>query len=112
MMIQEERALSKSSEPNSTSVNVSVVVVSHNEGDNLRKTVHSLLATLPSDGEIIVVDDCSADGSADFIDDRYAGVTLLNPAERLGAASARNYGGRQARGEIIIFSDAHMEVPF
>jgi GT2 family glycosyltransferase len=90
---------------------VSVVVVSHNEGDNLRRTVCSLLAGLPADGEILVVDDGSTDGSAEALTGGYGGVSVLRPAERLGAPAARNFGGARARGEVIVFSDAHMEVP-
>jgi glycosyltransferase involved in cell wall biosynthesis len=88
-----------------------VVVISHNEGANLRRTVHSLLASLPADGEIVVVDDHSTDGSADGLRTGYDGVRVLRPAERLGAAGARNYGAAQAGGEILVFSDAHVEVP-
>ena len=88
-----------------------MVVISHNEGAHLRRTVHSLLASLPADGEIIVVDDHSTDSSADGLRTGYDGVRVLRPAERLGAAAARNYGAAQAGGEILVFSDAHVEVP-
>jgi GT2 family glycosyltransferase len=90
---------------------MSVVVVSCNEGENLRRTVHSLLASLPSDGEIIVVDDASTDGSANFLVDGYSGVSVLNPSQRLGVARARNFGAKYARGDIIVFSDAHVQTP-
>lgn len=95
----------------SRSSSVSVVVVSHNEGENLRRTVHSLLASLPADGEVVVVDDSSTDGSADCLTHGYSGVTVLRPDTRLGAAGARNFGGRHARGAVLVFCDAHMELP-
>ena len=44
---------------------VSLIVVSHNEGEWLRKTVNSLARTIPLGGEILVVDDSSTDGSVD-----------------------------------------------
>jgi glycosyltransferase involved in cell wall biosynthesis len=91
-------------------LNVSVVVPSYNEGSYLAKTVHSLLTSLPADGEIIVVDDCSTDGSAGFLPDRDARVRCIRPASRLGAVAARNFGAEQARGEILVFSDAHITV--
>lgn len=94
-----------------SSVSVSVVVISHNEGAHLRRTVHSLLATLPADGEVIVVDDGSTDGSADEFATGYGGVTVLHPPERLGAARARNAGAGAAQGAVIAFSDAHVTVP-
>lgn len=96
---------------NSASASVSVVVVSHNEGDNLRRTIHSLLAGLPADGEIIVVDDCSTDGSTACLNDRYANVAVVRPGERLGVARARNFGGQRAKGQMLVFCDAHVAAP-
>jgi GT2 family glycosyltransferase len=100
-----------SSSSSGPDVSVSVVVPSHGEGDNLRRTVHSLLATLPPDGEIVVVDDASDDGSADFLEQGcYGGVRLLRPATRLGAPAARNQGAAASRGALIVFCDAHVEL--
>jgi GT2 family glycosyltransferase len=89
---------------------VSVVVVSHNEGEYLSRTVHSLLSAWPPDAELIVVDDQSTDGSAEGLTDRYEGVKVLRPSARLGVSGARNFGAREARGDVIVFSDAHVEV--
>src|SRR5258708_4117284 len=89
---------------------ISVVVVSHNEGYYLPRTVHSLLPGLPPDGEIIVVDDHSTDCSADSLVRGYRRVTVIRPKKRLGTVKARNFGARYARGEVIVFSDAHIEV--
>jgi GT2 family glycosyltransferase len=84
------------------------VIVSHNEGNRLRRTVDSLLAGLPPDGEIVVVDDCSTDGRADAFARSYFGVRVVRPETRLGVAAARNFGSAQARGEMLVFSDAHV----
>ncbi len=90
---------------------LSVVVISLNEGESLRRTVDNLRDTLPSESEIIVVDDSSTDGSSGFLDDGYTGVTLLRPAGRLGVAGARNFGASHAQGDILVFSDAHVLAP-
>jgi glycosyltransferase involved in cell wall biosynthesis len=90
---------------------LSVVVISLNEGESLRRTVDNLRDTLPPQSEIVVVDDGSTDGSVDFLSDGYAGVTLLRPAERLGVSRARNFGARHATGDVLVFSDAHVSVP-
>jgi len=95
----------------STPQTVSVVVVTLNEGEYLRRTVDSFLASLPAGGQIIVVDDGSTDGSADFLRHGYHGVILLRPTERLGVAQARNFGARHARGSVLVFSDAHVALP-
>ncbi len=86
---------------------ISAVIVTLNEGPRLRGTVESFQATLPPGGEILVVDDGSDDGSTDFLASPKKPVRLLR-SNRLGVAKARNYGGRHARGDVIVFSDAHM----
>lgn len=78
----------------------------------LRRTVDGMLATLPWDSEIIVVDDQSSDGSTDFLDERYAAARLVRTPERLGVARSRNLGATQATGRVLVFSDAHVEVGF
>jgi GT2 family glycosyltransferase len=87
---------------------VSVVVPTLNEGDLLRRTVEALRASLPADGEIIVVDDGSTDGSTDFLANPGERITLLRPSRRLGSAGARNFGAAEARGRLLVFSDAHV----
>ena len=87
----------------------SVVVPSHNEGEQLRATVHHLLGTLPPDAEIVVVDDASTDGSADPLRRGYASVRLIRSTRRIGAVAARNRGAAAARGEILVFADAHVQ---
>jgi GT2 family glycosyltransferase len=90
------------------SPSVSAVVPSRDEGANLRRTVHHLLATMPADGEIVVVDDGSTDGSADFPAERYPAVRVIRPDSSLGPGGARNLGAEAARGDIVLFCDAHV----
>lgn len=86
---------------------VSIVVIARNEGAELRRTVENLEATLPGGGEIVVVDDGSEDGSADFLGRRRPGVRLYRTRD-LGVARARNYGAARARGDALVFADAHV----
>jgi len=96
---------------NLSSPSISVVIATLNEGEYLRRTVENLLATLPDDGEIIVVDDGSTDGSADFLKGRNGRLVPLHPVQRLGSACARNFGAAHARGEVLVFADAHVAAP-
>jgi len=90
---------------------VSVVIPALNEGDYLRRTVEQVRATLPPRGEIIVVDDGSADGCCDFLRASPGGVRLLEPsAERLGVSGARNKGAAAAGGEVVVFLDGHVDM--
>jgi GT2 family glycosyltransferase len=91
-------------------VPVTVVIPSYDEGHRLAATVESLLATLPAGAEVIVVDDCSTDGSADRLGSIDYRVRVLRPPERLGVAGARNYGASVSHGSLLVFCDAHVSV--
>lgn len=90
----------------------SIIIPCKNESANVKMTVDSLMANTPSRGaEILVVDDMSGDGCCRFLqtDARYSKVQyILSPG--LGAARARNYGAAAAKGEYLIFCDAHITV--
>lgn len=91
---------------------ISVILPAANESVLLKRTVDQFAATLPANSEIIVVDNGSTDGSADFLaDPTYADVQLIQTTELLGVAGARNRGLAQAQGEIVIFADAHIDLP-
>jgi GT2 family glycosyltransferase len=89
---------------------VSIIVVSHNEGENLPLTISGIRATVPREVEIIVVDDWSTDDSADAINDvPDADVRVVRPAARGGVTGSRNAGAREAHGDVIVFADAHVD---
>jgi GT2 family glycosyltransferase len=88
-------------------VALSIVVVSHNEGENLPRTIEGIRATVPDDVEIVVVDDWSTDGSAATVAPGTA--RIVRTPQRGGVVGARNTGGRIARGEVVVFADAHID---
>lgn len=85
---------------------ISVIVVTLNEGDQLRQTVEHLERSLPPASEIVVVDDGSADGSVACLAGRDRLRILQTPG--IGVARARNTGGRAAAGDVLVFADAHI----
>jgi glycosyltransferase involved in cell wall biosynthesis len=95
-----------------TPVKISVVLPATNESVLLERTVVQFRATLPEPSEIIVVDNGSRDGCSDFLlDDPPADVRLIRTPEPLGVAGARNRGLAAARGEVLVFADAHVDLP-
>lgn len=96
-------------------VSFSIIIPVKNEGrQNVEMTLDSLLQTSPGISyEILVVDDNSNDGCCNILRerrDRYKTVRLID-SPGLGAAGARNLGADAARGDILIFCDAHVTVP-
>jgi len=84
----------------------SVIIPAFNEEKTLEACLHSLARqTLSRDRyEIIVVDDGSTDGTLEIIK-QHPWVESVRQSNQ-GPAAARNHGVRQARGDIILFTDA------
>jgi GT2 family glycosyltransferase len=91
----------------------SVVIPTCNEGDMLRMTVDSIIerTTYPA-FEIVIVDDGSTDGSCDAYRTPGAadGRTRVVDAGGVGIPRARNLGEEHARGDLVVFLDAHCRV--
>ena len=88
---------------------LAVVITALNEGPHLRRTVENFQATLPAGSEIVVVDDGSDDGCADFLKAQ-SSVRFLRTG-CVGVARARNLGARSAGTDIVLFADAHISLP-
>ena len=84
---------------------VSVVVPAHESASTLGRTLSALTAQeLTEPYEVIVVDDGSTDGGAE-IAERAGPLVRVIRQPRAGAAEARNRGAREARGQILAFTD-------
>jgi glycosyltransferase involved in cell wall biosynthesis len=87
----------------------SVVIATRNEGEMLHRTVASVLDdTAYAPIEVVVVDDGSTDGSTAGLDGD--GSVRVVRGHELGAPGARNLGAAHARGEYLVFLDAHCRV--
>jgi glycosyltransferase involved in cell wall biosynthesis len=58
---------------------------------------------------VLVVDDASTDTSSQLAE--AAGAQVLRLAHNSGPATARNHGGQQAEGEILVFTDSDVLLP-
>jgi cellulose synthase/poly-beta-1,6-N-acetylglucosamine synthase-like glycosyltransferase len=88
---------------------VSVIITAYNEERDLASKLENTLALdYPSElVEIIVASDCSSDRTDDIVKEfAPRGVRLHRQAQRLGKTAAQNAAVAQARGDVILFSDA------
>jgi glycosyltransferase involved in cell wall biosynthesis len=85
---------------------VSFIIPAYNSRHYVCEAVDSCLAQTYPNGEVIVVDDGSTDGTPDLLHERYGDrIRLIRQANR-GAAGARNTGILAARGEFIQYCDS------
>jgi len=91
---------------------VSVVIASYNCEPYIEETIKSVTNQSLPVTEIIIVDDCSTDGSADKIRDiqhkfeNHINIKLICNNTNIGAAESRNRGIEEARCRYIAFLDA------
>jgi GT2 family glycosyltransferase len=89
----------------------SIVIATHNEGAMLARTVESCIETCPAeDYEIVVADDASTDGSVDAVEQRFPTVRVVRHERRRGASPTKALGAKHARGDVLVFLDAHTKV--
>ena len=87
---------------------VSIIVPAYNEQAVVGRTIRSVLANDYPHMEIIFVDDGSTDGTADAVEQEFAGNEKVRVVRQVngGKASALNHGILVSKGEIIVGLDA------
>jgi len=90
---------------------LSVVVPVYNEGQTLAEVVDKLLR-VPCLLEIIIVDDCSTDTTAEIANDlsqRHSQVRTVRHQKNSGKTAALRTGFALTTGEVVIVQDADLE---
>jgi GT2 family glycosyltransferase len=90
---------------------LSIIIISFNTRETTLKCLRSVYAHL--DGvavEVIVVDNASADGSADAIAAQFPQVVMIRNPDNAGFGAANNLAMQQAKGEnlLLLNSDAFL----
>lgn len=90
---------------------LSIVIPCYNEKDNIEKIVCRVKAADVDSKEIIIVDDCSIDGTRDILDNiiRADVETILYHEKNKGKGAALRTGFAAATGDIVIIQDADQE---
>jgi glycosyltransferase involved in cell wall biosynthesis len=81
------------------------VIACYNQEGFVRQAVESALSQPDPRKEIIVVDDCSSDGTPDVLRTFGESILFAKLPVNCGASAARNYGVSLASGEYLVFLD-------
>jgi GT2 family glycosyltransferase len=89
---------------------VSVIIVSYNSQGWLVTCLPSLLSQSHEPMEIIVVDNASEDGTADWVSRNYPDITLIALDTQRSLANALNTGIKAARSEYYLLLNPDVEL--
>lgn len=89
---------------------LSIIVVSWNTKDLLRKCLSSVEKFAPEGCEVLVVDNGSGDGSSEMVKKNFPKVKLIENKENLGFARANNQAAREAKGEYLLILNSDTKV--
>lgn len=92
-----------------SSPTVSIVIPNWNGVYLMEKHLGNVLKYAPGVKEVIVADDMSSDGSAEWIRNNYPKVIVVERKKREGFAANVNAGAARATGDIIILLNTDVE---
>ncbi len=101
----------ESNAPRSESPHVSVVVVSWNALDIVKRCLPSVVATKYAPLEIIFADNASTDGSSEWIESNLPSVKIVRHPENWAFCKGNNEAIRHASGEYVVLLNNDVEVP-
>ncbi len=82
---------------------VSVILVGFQSRDDLRECLPALAKSAAIAQEVILVDNASTDGTAEYVRQHHSDVRVIRSEENRGFAWACNRGAAEARGEVLVF---------
>lgn len=109
-LLRKKRALPKDTMPDTGAA--SIVIPNWNGRDLLEKYIPSILVAIGDNprNEIIVVDNGSEDGSAEFLRERFPQVRVLALDRNYGFGGGSNRGFAAAKNDIVVLLNSDMRV--
>ncbi len=84
---------------------VSIIIPTRNKGKLIKKCLNSVKSSSYPNKEIIVVNDCSTDGT-DKILNKIGWIKIIHNKKRLGKSQSLNNAARKVSSDLILFLDA------
>ena len=88
----------------------SIIIVSWNALHHLKEFLPSVSATNHPDFEIIIADNASTDGSADWVKESFPEVKIVRLNKNYGYCGGNNRAAAYANGDILLFLNNDVEV--
>ncbi|MEM9196255.1 MAG: glycosyltransferase family 2 protein [Pseudomonadota bacterium] len=88
--------------PVSPQPDLSIIVVSYNTREMTLDCLRSIAAETRTPHEVILIDNASADGSAEAVAAAFPDIRLMAETDNHGFAAANNIAARQARGRYLL----------
>ncbi len=88
---------------------VSIIMPTYNSFEFVLRSAYSVINQSYKSWELIIVDDCSTDGTLELLNKEFQGeekVTIISNNENKGAAFSRNVAIKRAQGRFIAFLDS------
>ena len=90
-------------------IKISLIVPTFNRNRELVRLLNSIFSQDTQDYEIIVIDNGSSEGTAEYLQSLEGRVTVISNVENLGAAHAKNQGIKKSKADLIWFLDSDSE---
>ncbi len=90
---------------------LSIIIPCYNEFDTIKQIVNAVRACPVAEKEIIVVDDCSRDGTRDLLKNEVCSMVdkIIYHDVNQGKGAALRTGFKNATGDVVVVQDADLE---